>query len=333
MRKPMAALTRAALILLALALPVVPGYVAAAEQAVRVGYVHVFDDAPVLVARDGGFYERYGVNVDVQAFTSGPTLAKALVADRLDIGVMGFTNALTWAAQGADLYIVGKVQNGYHALVTRADSGIKDLADLRGKRIASQGAGSTADIVLKGVVLPAGGLKANDVQLLYTDPATALQSLLAGRVDAAFLFEPFDRVFRYQTPAREIYEVGKKWPFPCMVIVVSGRFMRENPAALSRFLQANQASIEFMKNRANEAAELLAPLFVPEGYIETPKGRVPAVQITGEALATQVFDWKITSSDISRMQELMEIMLAQGLLKERVDIGKILAVPEQASRK
>ncbi|HHV55982.1 MAG TPA: ABC transporter substrate-binding protein [Firmicutes bacterium] len=332
MRKSVWALIRAAFVLLVLARPVAPGYVAAAEP-VRVGYVHVFDDAPVLVARDGGFYERYGLNVDVQAFTSGPTLAKALVANRLDIGVMGFTNALTWAAQGAELYIVGKVQNGYHSLVTRADSGIKDLDDLKGKRIASQGAGSTADIVLKGVVLPAGGLKASDVQLLYTDPSTALQSLLAGRVDAAFLFEPFDRMFRYQTRAREIYEVGTKWPFPCMVIVVSGKFMRENPTGLSRFLQANQASIEFMNKRPEEAAALLAPQFIPEGYIESPNGRVPAVQIIREALATQVFDWRITSSDVSRMQELMEIMLVQGLLKERVDIGKIVAVTGEANRK
>ena len=49
--------------------------------------------------------------------------------------------------------MVGGAQQGYHSLIVRDDSGIKDIAGLKGKTLASQAEGSTADVVLKGVVL------------------------------------------------------------------------------------------------------------------------------------------------------------------------------------
>ena len=67
--------------------------------------------------------------------------------------MLGFTNAVAWASKGADLKVVGGAQQGYHSLIVRDDSGIKDIAGLKGKTLASQAEGSTADVVLKGVVL------------------------------------------------------------------------------------------------------------------------------------------------------------------------------------
>src|SRR5690606_39720745 len=52
-----------------------------------------------------------------------------------------------------DLKVVGGAQQGYHSLVVRNDAGIEKIADLKGKTLASQKEGSTADVVLKGVVL------------------------------------------------------------------------------------------------------------------------------------------------------------------------------------
>ena len=86
-----------------------PVNIGAADK-LRVGYVHVFDDAPVVIARDKGFFTSAGLDANGTMFTSGPTLVKGLVSDQLDVGVLGFTNAVTWSAQGADLKIVGKVQ-------------------------------------------------------------------------------------------------------------------------------------------------------------------------------------------------------------------------------
>ena len=97
---------------------------------------------------------------------------------------------MAWASKGADLKVVGGAQQGYHSLIVRDDSGIKDIAGLKGKTLASQAEGSTADVVLKGVVLKEGKLTPDDVNVMGVSPAVAVQSLVGKRVDAAFCSNP-----------------------------------------------------------------------------------------------------------------------------------------------
>ena len=293
-------------------------------QKVRVGYVHVFDDAPIVIARDKGFFAAEGLDAQVTSFTSGPTLVKGLVSDQLDVGVLGFTNAVAWSAQGADLKIVGKVQEGFHSLVARGDRGIKSLKDLKGKSIASQSAGSTADIVLKGVVLKKAGLTDKDLQIMYTAPATALASLRAGRVDSAFLFEPYDTVARAALPVRELFEVGKSWPFPCMVVTVPGKLIQEQPETVQKILASIRRSIEFMKSKPAEAAKVLAPAFMPEGEIEAEGHNVKPEEVMLKSLKSNKFDWRLTQPDMNRMQELAGIMKGMDILTKDVAIGSIV---------
>ncbi|MBI4526354.1 MAG: ABC transporter substrate-binding protein [Deltaproteobacteria bacterium] len=299
----------------------VPGVSA---QKLRVAYVHVFDDAPVVVARDKGFFAAEGLDAQVTTFTSGPTLIKGLVTDQLDVGVLGFTNAITWSAQGADLKIIGKVQEGYHAIVARNDRGIKAVKDLKGKTIASQAAGSTADIVLKGVVLKGSGLNEKDVQIMYTAPSTALASLRAGRVDSAFLFEPYDSMARATLPVTEIYEVGKSWPFPCMVVIVPGKLIKEQPAAVRKVLASLKRAIEFMKEKPAEASRVLAPAFMPEGDLVADGRNVPAEEIMLKSLKSNVFDWRLSQADLKRMEELSGIMKELNILKKEVPISSVV---------
>lgn len=300
------------------------GVPSATAQKIRVAYVHVFDDAPVVVARDKGFFAAEGLEASVTMFTSGPTLVKGLVTDQLDVGVLGFTNAITWAAQGADLKIVGKVQEGYHALVARNDRGIKSLKDLKGKSLASQAAGSTADIVLKGVVLKGVGLTDKDVQIMYTAPSTALASLRAGRVDSAFLFEPYDSIAKASAPVTEIYEVGKVWPFPCMVVIVPGRLIKERPDALRKTLSALKRSMEFMKEKPAEAARVLAPAFMAEEGLAVEGKAIPAEEIMLKSLKSNIFDWRLSKADLKRMDELSGVMRNMEILKKDVPLSSVV---------
>lgn len=315
--------SRVLFLLVGFLIGVVPEVANSADK-LRVGYVHVFDDAPVVVARDKGFFTAEGIDANVTMFTSGPTLVKGLVSDQLDVGVLGFTNAVTWSAQGADLKIVGKVQEGFHSLVGRNDRGIKTLKDLKGKSIASQAAGSTADIVLKGVVLKKAGLNEQDVQIMYTAPSTALASLRAGRVDSAFLFEPYDSMARATIAVTEVYEVGKSWPFPCMVVIVPGKLTKEQPGVVGKFLASIRSSIEFMKKNPAEASRVLAPAFMPEGEFAAEDRAVPAEEVMLKSLKSNVFDWRLSKADLKRMEELSGIMKNLDILKTSVPMSSVV---------
>ena len=74
---------------------------AGANEKFRIGYLRVMDDAQAIVAHEGGFYRKQGLDVELVEFKSGTDLIKAIVGGQLDTGVLGFTNAVAWAAKGA----------------------------------------------------------------------------------------------------------------------------------------------------------------------------------------------------------------------------------------
>lgn len=294
-------------------------------QKVRVGYLNVMDDAQTMLASEADLYKKNGLDVDMQMFNSGTDLIKAIVGGQLDAGVLGFTNALTWLDKGADIKIVGGAQVGYHSMLVRNDSGIKTLADLKGRSVASQQQGSTADIVLNGVVWEQAGITKNDIQMQYVSPSVAIQSLAAGKVDAAFVFEPYDSIARLTSPVTQLYEIGKEWPFPCMVVITSGKMATENRDALNAMLDAQKEAIEILQNQPAEAAKFITKNFIKEDSVPTSSGgSVPATKVIEESIKSQTFEWAITSEHQAKMQEIADMMVEQGILKQKIDVTTAL---------
>lgn len=285
----------------------------------KVGYLNVMDDAQAMLAKDAGFYEKHGLDVELQLFDSGTDLIKALVGGQLQAGVLGFTNAVTWADKGADIKVVGGAQMGYHSILVRKDSGIKSVADLKGKRVASQQKGSTADIVLTGVVLPQAGLTTADVTMSYVSPSAAIQSLAAGQVDAAFVFEPYEQLAKATAEVEAIYEIGKVWPFPCMVVITSGKMLSENRDAVNSLLDAQAEAIDMLQKQPKEATQLLTKRFIKEEKLTGPAGEVTATDVVQKAIETQMFHWEITPDEVKRMDEVVTMMVNQKILTKHVN--------------
>lgn len=310
---------------------------AQAQEKFKVGYIRVMDDAQAMVAHEAKLYAKHGLDVELVEFSSGTDLIKAIVGGQLDTGVLGFTNAVAWASKGADLKVVGGAQQGYHSIVVRNETGIQDVAGLKGHSLASQREGSTADSVLRGVTLKAAGLTPNDVNIMGVSPAVAVQSLVSGRVDAAFLFEPYDRIAQLVAPVKQIYEIGEVWPFPCMVVITSGETLAKRKDAVWKSLDAQREAIELLENQPAEAAKLIADYFIAEPTLKTlERGELAREVVIEEAIATQDFTAKLDDADVARIQELADILQELGSLKTRdgkpFDTSAILDLSWQEAR-
>ncbi len=319
------------------ALTLVGGNAMAIEK-FKIGYLRVMDDAQAMAAYEAGLYKKYGLDVELIEFKSGTDLVKAIVGGQLDTGVFGFTNAVAWASKGADLKVISGAQLGYHAIVVREDAGIKTVADLKGKTLASQAEGSTADVVLKGVVLKNAGLKSDDVNVLGVSPQVAVQSLVGKRVDAAFLFEPQARIAQLVAPVKQIYEIGEVWPFPCMVVITSGDTLRKRRAAVWMSLDAQRDAIELLKKKPADAAKMIAGYFIAEPTLKTLKhGEMLREDVIRDAIKSQTFAAKLSDKDQNRMQEIADILQQQGSLKTRdgkpFEVRSIIDLSWQKDRK
>lgn len=299
-----------------------------------VGYLNVMDDAQAMLAYEAKLYEKHGLNVTLQKFNSGTDLIKAMVGGQVDAGVLGFTNAVSWAAKGAGLKVVGGAQMGFHSILVKDGSGITKVEDLKGKKLASQQQGSTADVVFTGVTLKNANLTKQDVQMVYVDPAQAIQSLASGAVDAAFVFEPYDSIATKTMGAKQIYEIGNVWPFPCMVVITSDKNLKENRDAVNQLLNAQKEAIEMLQKDPAKAAELLVSKFVDKETMTSHHGgEIKSVDIIKQAIETQKFNWEITPDQISRMQEIANIMKDQSILDKTVKVEDIIDLTWQQGQK
>ena len=314
------------------------GAPALAAEPFKVGYLRVMDDAQAITAYEARLYEKHGLDVQLVEFKSGTDLIKAIVGGQLDTGVLGFTNAVSWSSRGADLKVVGGAQRGFHAMVVREDAGIDSVADLRGHTLASQKEGSTADTVLRGVVLKEAGLQADDLNIMGVSPQVAVQSLVGKRVDAAFLFEPQATIAQYIAPVKQIYEIGASWPFPCMVTITAADTLRNKKDLVWKSLDAQREAIELLQQQPAEAAQLIAGYFIAEPTLKTlHHGELAREAVIEGAIRTQTFNAALTPEDLLRMQEIADIMQAAGSLKtaddRRFEVGSILDLQWQQERK
>ncbi|KRB93027.1 ABC transporter substrate-binding protein [Noviherbaspirillum sp. Root189] len=304
----------------------------------KVGYLRVMDDAQAIVAHEAGYYKKQGLDVELVEFKSGTDLIKAIVGGQLDSGVLGFTNAVAWASKGADLKVVGGAQHGYHAIIARDDTGINKVSDLKGKTLASQAEGSTADTVLKGVVLKDAGLKPDDVNVMGVSPQVAVQSLVGKRVDAAFLFEPQASIAQLIAPVKQVYEIGEVWPFPCMVVITSGETLKKRKDDVWKSLDAQKEAIDLLQKKPADASKLIAGYFISEPTLKTlKKGDIPRETVITDAIKSQTFSPVLNQKEQARMQEIANILQEQGSLKTRdgkpFNVNSILDLSWQKDRK
>ncbi len=108
----------------------------------------------VYVAQEEGYFEKAGLipgkNLQFIKFRNGLAITNAFAHREVDIATFGMTQVLRyWINDNGKLYIISGVNSGGTALVVRADSDIRSIDDLDGRRIATPGFGSVQDVIMR----------------------------------------------------------------------------------------------------------------------------------------------------------------------------------------
>ena len=160
------------------------------------GNLSLLEMAPVLLAADqiypgktllehGSVMALWGKASDIASLSS---------AGQADIATNSETQALRGSYENPDLRFIFTVAECPYRIVARRSAGIARLADLRGKRVATQ-LESSGEFFL-GAMLRTVGLTADDVTcvhfMAHTDaPISQVpEALKNGRIDAVALWEP-----------------------------------------------------------------------------------------------------------------------------------------------
>jgi NitT/TauT family transport system substrate-binding protein len=217
------------IVAVALAVGALAGAPAAAAEKVRIGYLPVTGHAKFFVAKEQGFFEEEGLDVELLEFQNSADGINALKAAKIDVGAFGTTAPLVHVSKGTDLRIIGGIMGEDAAIVTTpANAGkIKAVADLRGKKIATVRLAS-GDAVLRGALHDAGIDWKKDVQIFeLKNPPAVIEALRTGQVDAGVVWGPHD--FRAEEQGLEIVARSKTLQpgHPCCRLTVRAEQLKE----------------------------------------------------------------------------------------------------------
>ncbi|MEA2645340.1 MAG: sulfonate transport system substrate-binding protein [Chloroflexota bacterium] len=229
----------------------------------RLGYLANLTHAAALVGIDKGYFtEELGSSVDfsTQSFNAGPQEVEALFGGALDAGFFGPSPAVNAyvKSKGDLLRIVSGATSGGAALVVR--EGISGAADLRGKSVATPQLGNTQDVALRAW-LAQNGLKTDtqgggDVKITPTENATILQLFQQGKLDGAWVPEPWSTRLVAEAGGKVLVDEATLWPggnFATTELVVSRQFLADHQDVVEKLIRATLKTTDFLTANPTEA--------------------------------------------------------------------------------
>jgi NitT/TauT family transport system substrate-binding protein len=235
------------------------------DRTVSVGYMTNLTHAPAIAGvASNRIAEALGVAVETRTFRAGPRVIEALVGGAIDVGVSGPAAIVyTHARHGAGtLRVLTGCCSGGASFVVGRQSGIQGPSDLRGKTLATVQIGTTQDIALRKYLRAKGyeaAERGGDVTVHALDAATILQQMKLGRLDGAWLPEPWATRVVMEAKAVRLIDERDLWPerrFPTALVVARGAFVREHPAMAARVAAAFDAEVDRANERLAETCEV-----------------------------------------------------------------------------
>lgn len=298
-----------------------------AAEEIRIGWVYAMANAPVLVADSNGYFTEQDLDAKLLSFTSGPLLKQAMVAGEIDLAYIGSPPVYHWFSRGLESKILAKVNYGQAAVVSRKDSGIAALADLKGRKMAGVRKGSGMDVLLRGFVFGEAAelVPDKDAQIISMPSGNMGPSLESKVVDAAFMWEPFISQFLLRGNTQVIFDINEAVPrYPWYIISAMPEAMEQRPEAIVKALRAHRKAVDFLNSGEDAGNDVIAAAF-KLGEVAGPDGAVyPPTEVVRQARARLGWEWSLNDGDVAFIQRLMDWSLELGYIKKRLTTDELI---------
>ena len=210
--------------------------------------------AAVWIAKERGMFKKYGLDVQYILMPRSPLAVAALIAGEIDMAVIGPGHLVNAATGGTDVIgIANFAQKLDYRLNTRPE--IKKKEELRGKRIAISGPGSTSHLVsllaLQHLALDPNGAKI----AFLTIPGTEINRRLAlesGSVDATTLNGSVGDVYGQKGYPVLFNFKGSGVTMPQTMLVTTRRLASTRPQVVEAYAKTIVEAIAVMFDPANK---------------------------------------------------------------------------------
>lgn len=303
--------SRRSLLGLGLSLGLLAALPAQAETQLRIGYQK--SSTLISLLKSQGTLEQALADQDIRVswheFASGQPLLEALNVGNIDLSAdVADTVPVFAQAAGAQLaYFARETPSpAAQAILVRDGSPLRNLADLKGKKVAVTKAAGAHYLLI--AALAKAGLKFSDIQPAYLTPADGRAAFENGKVDAWVIWEPFLSAAQRQLPTRTL-EGSQGLASYQRYYLTSSRFAAAHPQVLQTVYREMAKAGDWLRANPAEAARILGPLWgnLDPAIVEQANGR-RSYQVR-----------PVEPDGLGEQQKIADAFFAEGLLPRAVD--------------
>lgn len=268
--------------------------------------------ANFLVARQQKILEQEfpQTKIEWKDFPAGPQLLEALSVGAVDVGVVGNTPPIFAQAAGKELTYVGyEVQPTVNqAILIHKDSSIKNIQDLKGKRIALQKGSNMHEFLAN--VLNKAGLKWSDIEPIWLPPADAGAAFDKKSVDAWAIWEPNLTTAIETTQAKTLID-GQVFPKTYLYYVAHPTFAQAHPDAIKKVIKSLNQADEWIIKNPDEALKT---------YVASTGLDKKIAQIVLNKRLKPSLVYPINEEVIKSQQKIADLFYSEKLLPKQINI-------------
>jgi NitT/TauT family transport system substrate-binding protein len=293
-----------------------PAAVAPTKKApLRIAMIPWIGWGGVHIAELKGYFKEEGIEVKQTVFQTVTEVNTALLSKQMDLSWVVATDLLVLAAKAPDLKFIyacdysGEVD----AIVS---NGINSPAELKGKKIAREDI--PYEVVFTNKYLESVGLTDKDVQIVSLPVPDAHAAFIAGKVDAATIYEPFVGKALKGRPGSKVLYTAKGSNVIANGLAGDNSVLKTRREDVLAYMRAVAKGMAFAAANPKEANELVAKWV----------GATPA-EVTSQMAQVRLLDMAANKSivfdDANPLNVVNSINSAAPILLKAGKISKALA--------
>ncbi|HXP93807.1 MAG TPA: ABC transporter substrate-binding protein [Candidatus Binatia bacterium] len=217
--------------------------------------------AQVYYAKEMGFFQKAGLDVDIQPSQSGSAIAAAVVGNAADIGAT--STVVDAVAHGKHIPFVVIAPAALYtsaaptaALFVAVNSPIRKAADLNGKTISVSGLGTVTEYGTRAWIDKNGG-DSSTAKFVELAASATTEAVLTGRIDAAYITEPYVSLGKKNLRLLAYVHDAIAKQFLLSTWVTTTQWAKDHPDLVNRFAAVMRETAIWANRNPDKSGEIL----------------------------------------------------------------------------
>lgn len=305
---------------------------------IRIAWVVPVANSPTILFEKPEILKHKGKSYDVELvrFQGTPPMIQALAAGELDIALFAYSS-FAIAVQNAgmqDLRVIADEAQegveGYYSspFMVLKDGPVKKVEDLKGKVVATVGAGAAVDIAMRAMLKKHGLEDKRDYTVVEAGFPNMKAMLAEKKVDLISSVQPFSLDPELNKIANILFTVKDGLGGPAEFVVWAARegFLQKNKAAMNDLMEDSARALHFYMDPKNRDALL---------EVATRVSKLPAAAFSTMYTKNDLYRDPDFVPNLDTLQRAIDVQQDVGLLKNKLDVKKYadLSFVEEAKKR